>query len=529
MLEYQPQDLEGRHFREITVEEDRPTDMALFTELMAGERENYSIDKRYLTSQGDVRWGRLTVSVARHGPPLGDLVVAVVQDITQSKLQQATIFQQANFDALTGLPNRNLTLDRLREQMRLTDRSGLPCFVLFLDLDGFKPVNDLLGHKVGDEVLKEIAVRFSGLVRSTDSVGRFGGDEFVVLLGQVEDILVLERVLHDMLQAARNPMPQVKKGLELSASIGIARYPGDGDTPTELIQHADTAMYMAKKGGRNGFRYFAPRMNEEAERRAQLRREVALALDEGQFELHFQPVWDPIQQRPTSAEALVRWRHPLRGLVPPADFIPFAEETGQILDIGTWVLDTAAEHARAWKDRWGPDFRVAFNVSAEQFATHALLQQVVALGEDMHSLIMEITESMLLETNPLVRDTLNAVRQAGGQVALDDFGTGYSSLSYLQTLPVDEIKIDKRFVDRIAADANGKTLVKAIVSIAQAIDAHLVAEGVELATQARFLQGFDNLRLQGWYVARPMPREQFEAWMDNPPNPHAAAEKGSTP
>ena len=517
MLDYEPAELVGRHFRDITVEEDRSGDLTLFAELTGGTRDSYTLDKRYLTKSGDIRWGRLTVSMSRDEALEEEFIVAVVQDITQSKVQEATIFQQANFDALTGLPNRNLTLDRLGEQMRLSDRSGLPTYVLFLDLDGFKPVNDLLGHKIGDQVLRELATRFSGLVRSTDSVGRFGGDEFVILLGQVEDILALERVLHDLLDAARRPMPQIKKGLELSASIGIARYPGDGEKASELIQHADTAMYSAKKGGRNGFRYFAPHMNEEAERRTQIRREIALALEEGQFELYIQPIWNVAEKRPTSGEALIRWNHPLRGLVPPLDFIPLSEETGQILEIGAWVFNTAAELARSWAGRWGGDFRLAFNVSAEQFATRELESHMRAQPEALPHLTMEITESLLLETNPQVREILDTVRELGGKIALDDFGTGYSSLAYLRSLPVDTLKIDKRFIDGILDDPNGKTLVQAISSIAQAIGASIVAEGVELATQARFVEGLERVSLQGWYVGRPMPVAEFEKWMDSPP------------
>lgn len=519
MLDYEPEELVGVHFRDITVEEDRAGDLALFAELQAGTRESYSLDKRYLTREGHIRWGRLTVSMTRHEEPVGNLVVAVIQDITQSKLQQATIFQQANFDALTNLPNRNLTLDRLQEQMRLSDRSGLATYALFVDLDGFKPVNDLLGHKVGDLVLKEIASRFSGLVRSTDTVGRFGGDEFVVVLGQIEDVVALERVIHDLLEAARQPMPEIRKGLQLSASIGVARYPGDGDSPTLLVQHADTAMYTAKKGGRNGFRYFAPHMNDEAQRRAQIRREIALALEDGQFELHLQPIWSTETGRPRSAEALIRWNHPLRGMVPPGDFIQLTEETGQILEIGQWVLNRAAELVEGWGNRWGKDFRLAVNVSAEQFATRALMEQMQAQAKALPHLIIEITESVLIENNELVIETLNQVRELGGKTALDDFGMGYSSLAYLQKLPVDEIKIDKSFVDDLLNNPQGKPLVEAIVGIANAIGADIVAEGVELATQARYLSEFPRMHLQGWYVARPMPVDKFEAWMDKPPKP----------
>lgn len=526
MLDYEPEDLVGVHFRDITVEEDRAGDLALFGELLAGDRESYSLDKRYLTREGHIRWGRLTVSMTRHEEPIGNLVVAVIQDITQSKLQQATIFQQANFDALTNLPNRNLTLDRLQEQMRLSDRSGMASYALFVDLDGFKPVNDLLGHKIGDQVLKEIAARFSGLVRSTDTVGRFGGDEFVIVLGQIEDVVVLERIIHDLLEAARRPMPEIRKGLQLSASIGVAHYPGDGDTPAVLVQHADTAMYTAKKGGRNGFRYFAPHMNDEAQRRAQIRREIALALEDGQFELYLQPVWCVETGRPRSAEALIRWNHPLRGMVPPGDFIQLTEETGQILEIGQWVLNRAAELVEHWGNRWGEDFRLAVNVSAEQFATRALLEQIQAQTKALPHLIIEITESVLIENNELVIETLNTVRELGGQTALDDFGTGYSSLAYLQQLPVDEIKIDKSFVDGVLNNPQGKPLVEAIVGIANAIGADIVAEGVELATQARYLSDFPRMHLQGWYVARPMPVDKFEAWMDKPPKPTKGKGKG---
>lgn len=516
MLEYEPEQLIGKHFRDLTLEEDRAVDSALFTELIKGERDSYRIEKRYLSRTGEICWGRLSVSLSLHPEHIEDLVVAVVQDITQSKHQEATIFKQANFDPLTALPNRSLTLDRLHEQMRLSDRSGLPTYVLFMDLDNFKPINDLLGHRIGDRVLKEVAARFTSLVRSTDTVGRFGGDEFVIILSQLDDVLTLERIIHQLLDSTRLPMAEIKQGLELSASIGIAHYPGDGDTPEELIQHADTAMYSAKKGGRNGFRYFASHMNEEAERRSQVRRELALAIEEEQFELYLQPIWAPTSERTTSAEALIRWNHPRRGIVGPLEFIPLAEETGQILEIGHWVFNRAAVLVNQWKEQWGEDFRLAINISAQQFATRTLYEQIKAQKEAMPFLTLEITESVLLENAPIVHETLKLARSLGAKVALDDFGTGYSSLAYLERYPVDVLKIDKSFVDGILNHAKGKEVVQAIIGIADAIDADVVAEGVELATQARFLTTKPKVCLQGWYIARPMPVGQFEAWMQQP-------------
>lgn len=521
MLDTVPEALPGVALREFTVEEDRAAEQTLFNDLLEGQRDSYSQDKRYRTHTGEVRWGHVTLSMSRHPELVSDHVVAVVQDITQNKQHEATIFRQANFDPLTGLPNRNLILDRLQEQMRLTNRSGLPTYVLFIDLDEFKPINDLQGHKVGDLVLKEMACRFAGLIRSTDSIGRFGGDEFVVVLGQVDDLMVLERIVQSLLEAARMPLQQVKDGLKISASVGVAHYPNDGKNPEELVQFADTAMYSAKKGGRNGYRYFAPHMNEEAKQRQQLRQEIDLALREGQFELYLQPVWDVSTASPCSAEALIRWNHPLRGLLPPSEFIPMAEETGQIVAIGQWVINKAIELVQGWAGRFGPLFRLAVNVSPHQFATRGLLQQLQAQQSALPQLTLEITESVLVADSEVVKETLTAIHKWGGRISIDDFGTGYSSLTYLQRLPVDEIKIDKLFVDGIVEQEQGKALVQAIVGIAQAIGAGLVAEGVELATQARFLEGFAHMHLQGWYVAKPMPCREFEAWMAKPPKPTA--------
>lgn len=317
------------------------------------------------------------------------------------------------------------------------------------------------------------------------------------------------------------PLQQVKDGLKISASVGVAHYPNDGKNPEELVQFADTAMYSAKKGGRNGYRYFAPHMNEEAKQRQQLRQEIDLALREGQFELYLQPVWDVSTASPCSAEALIRWNHPLRGLLPPSEFIPMAEETGQIVAIGQWVINKAIELVQGWAGRFGPLFRLAVNVSPHQFATRGLLQQLQAQQSALPQLTLEITESVLVADSEVVKETLTAIHKWGGRISIDDFGTGYSSLTYLQRLPVDEIKIDKLFVDGIVEQEQGKALVQAIVGIAQAIGAGLVAEGVELATQARFLEGFAHMHLQGWYVAKPMPCREFEAWMAKPPKPTA--------
>ncbi|TSE34430.1 EAL domain-containing protein [Tepidimonas charontis] len=506
-------DLRGRAWRDFTAEPDRAEDAVQWQALLRGQPVA-ALEKRLHGLDGTQHWARQYLHMAHHPDPVGTLVVAMIENIEDVKVREQTIFRQANYDPLTGLPNRNLFRDRLEQTLLRARRDMQPVYVMFIDLDGFKEVNDVYGHEAGDALLAQMAERFRRAVRANDTVARFGGDEFVVLLDGAETPMVAERVGDVLLHAARQPVELAGTVQHLTASIGIAAYPNDGETVEELLRMADTAMYTAKNSGRDRLRFYSPHMESRARRQAEIKVGLEEALAQSQFELHFQPLVMWPQPRVVGVEALLRWRHPTRGLVAPSEFIPVAETTGQIRRIGGWALREAGLRALEAAQRWGPPFRVSINLSAAQFGDAALEAWLNESQGLLPHLTLEVTESTWMDDNPITQRWLQRVRAGGALVALDDFGTGYSSLSYLMRAPVDELKIDKSFTDHLGSGGPSERIVAAVLDVAQALRASVVVEGVETRRQLDFLRTMGPMCVQGYCFARPMPWEQLVAWMD---------------
>jgi diguanylate cyclase (GGDEF)-like protein len=425
----------------------------------------------------------------------------------------------AEHDFLTGLPNRMLLNDRVGQAIALAKRHVKKVAVLFLDLDGFKHINDSLGHPVGDKLLQSIAKRLVDCIRGSDSVSRQGGDEFVVLLLDLEHAEDAAVTARRMLEAVAQPHHVDHHDLHVTASIGVSVYPDDGLDAEALIKNADTAMYQAKENGRRSFQFFKPAMNARAVERQFIEEGLRRALERREFALHYQPKVNLTTGAITGAEALLRWTHPTRGPVSPADFIPVAEDCGLILPIGAWVLREACAQARAWMDAGLPVTSMAVNVSAIEFRDRSFLDRVFATvaetSLDPRSLELELTESVLMKHAASTATILQALRKSGIRVAVDDFGTGYSSLSYLQKFPVDAVKIDQSFVRQISTAGADTTIVKAVIGMARGLKLRVIAEGVETLEQVAFLRAYRCEEAQGYYFSRPVPAQQFAMLLKN--------------
>ncbi|MES2151965.1 MAG: EAL domain-containing protein [Pseudomonadota bacterium] len=448
------------------------------------------------------------------GDYLGAL--ALVTDISDRKVSSERIWRQANYDELTGLPNRHMFLDRLRLETRKADRSAAFLALLFIDLDRFKEVNDRLGHGMGDVVLKETARRIGNCVRSSDTLARLGGDEFTVLLAGIDHVGSVERIAQSIITALAQPFELGSERVFISASIGISLYPPDARNEADLLANADQAMYASKSGGRNRFSYFTPDLQDAAQLRQNIASELRVAIAAQQFEILYQPIVSLQTGAVHKAEALLRWRHPTRGLLGPAEFIPFAESNGLIVEIGDWVFRQAAEQAQKWQKTIDPGFQVSVNKSPVQFRHDASLyrswlEYLTTLGLPPQSIVVEITESVLLEGAAQVVERLRQYRAMGLQVALDDFGTGYSSLSHLKRFDIDFVKIDQSFVATLEHDVGDLALCEAIIVMAHKLGLKVVAEGVETKVQRALLVDAGCDYAQGYMFARPMPAAEFEA------------------
>ncbi|HYD97312.1 MAG TPA: EAL domain-containing protein [Noviherbaspirillum sp.] len=420
----------------------------------------------------------------------------------------------AAHDILTGLPNRALLQDRLTQALAYASRYCYAVWVLFLDLDRFKLVNDSLGHKAGDIVLQSIAARLEAAVRETDTVARLGGDEFVLVLPERADECLTSAVVQRIMDAVAQPLEVDGHEFVLGCSIGVAAYPSDGEDPETLIKHADIAMYRAKETGRNNFQFYTPAMNERLMERLRIESDLRNALERGEFVLHYQPQIDLRTGSTIGMEALIRWQHPTLGMVPPLRFISLAEETGLIVPIGQWVLRTACTQAVAWQNAGLGKLRVAVNLSARQFAEQDLVSSIAGVlastGLAPHLLELELTESLVMTDVDRAIGILRDLKQLGVLLSLDDFGTGHSSLSYLKRLPIDALKIDQSFVRDITHTADDAAIVASIISLAHNLRRHVIAEGVETHEQLAYLQRHGCNEMQGYYFSKPVPAELFE-------------------
>jgi diguanylate cyclase (GGDEF)-like protein len=429
--------------------------------------------------------------------------------------EQARASHASQHDSLTGLPNRMLLNDRITQAVARAPRLGKQVAVLFLDLDGFKHINDSLGHPIGDKLLQSVATRLMECVGVTDTVSRQGGDEFVVLLAKAEGWGDAALVASRMLKAVGEVHSIDGRDLHVTTSIGISVNPDDGQDAETLIKNADTAMYQAKENGRHRFQFFKPAMNVRAVERQSIEVGLRRAIEREEFVLHYQPKVNLQTGAIVGAEALIRWTSPDRGPISPSQFIPVAEDCGLIVPIGRWVLRRACAQARAWLDAGLPVTSIAVNVSAVELRDEGFLDGLFAIldetGLDPGRLELELTESVLMKQADAVASVLRIVRGRGVRVAIDDFGTGYSSLSYLRKFPIDALKIDQSFVSQIGSGADDASIVTAVISMARSLNLRVIAEGVETAEQHTFLQANDCNEAQGFSFSRPLPAEAFAA------------------
>jgi diguanylate cyclase (GGDEF)-like protein len=420
----------------------------------------------------------------------------------------------ALLDPLTKLPNRLLLEDRIAQATAHCKRNNVMCAVLFVDLDRFKNINDSLGHYVGDELLRAVAERLLGLVRKEDTVSRLGGDEFVILLREVAHAKNAASLAQKIVEALGKAFRIQQHELFVTPSIGVGLYPANGETPQALITRADAAMYFAKQSGRNNFQFFTTKMNTFFPERLSLENDLRSALKRREFELHYQPKVAVSESRIVGMEALIRWRHPKKGLIPPVEFIPLAEETGLIVPIGKWVIEEACAQNKAWHDKGLPKLRVAVNISGVQFRQKDLLASIngalTRSGLAPEFLEIEITETVVMQNASEAIVTLEHLKRAGVLISIDDFGTGYSSLSYLKRFPINTLKIDRSFIRDVSEDLDDAAIVRAIIGLAHNLRLKVVAEGVENEHQLQFLHSLGADEYQGYYMSRPLPAAQFE-------------------
>jgi diguanylate cyclase (GGDEF)-like protein/PAS domain S-box-containing protein len=454
----------------------------------------------------------ITRSIQRHGE---NLRLVIVRDIRERLAAQARIHHLAHHDALTGLPNRAAFVRQL-EQLSASHRAGdAQSALLFIDLDHFKRVNDSLGHLAGDALLCTVTARIKGCLRAGDAVARFGGDEFMVLLAGVAERDTAEQVAVKLLAAVEAPVELAGRAISVSPSIGVALFPEHGRTPTELIQHADLAMYLAKSRGRANVQFFDPTLANAAYDALVLEDQVAQSLEHEAFELHFQPQRRAHDGRLVGAEALLRWRHPQRGMLRPDAFLPVIEDRRLMLPLGLWVLREALRCAKRWRAQ-GLALPVAVNLSSMQFQQRDFVDALVRLLAEEQAegawLELELTERMLMDDLPDVKARLALLKQLGVRLAVDDFGTGYSSLGHLKELPIDKVKIDRSFVQDLPGQRDARAIARAIVQLGHSLGLGVIAEGVENGEQARLLCELGCDELQGLHIGAPMPAEAFERW-----------------
>ena len=506
----------------------------MFEELARVATEGVVAEADWLAAKGPSagRW------LHRQFVPVEGGVVAMVRDITERKLAEERIRHMAHHDELTGLPNRSLIRDRLEQTVAHARRSGGHLALAFIDLDGFKLVNDGLGHNAGDELLQVIGQRMQACLRADDTLGRLGGDEFVILLPDVADSpLAVSPVLERVRQAVMQPVPIGDQTVQVSASMGVAMYPRDGDDPTTLMMNADVAMYRAKDLGSNNFQFYARAMNERLEAKLVLLEGLRRAMDAtlagrddgaGGFFLLYQPKVDLRSGRIFGVEALVRWRHPERGMVAPAEFIGLAEQSGLIVELGEWVVRTACRQARAWRDAGLDPVSVSVNVSARQFEETHLVERIAGAVRDSglpaDALELEVTESLLMRDLAQALARMGALKAMGVSLSIDDFGTGYSSLSALKSFPITTLKIDKSFVRDLAHSPDDQAIALAVISLAHRLHLRVIAEGVETEAQRDFLRAHDCDEMQGYLFSPPVAPAEIAALLQAQATRRAPAE-----
>ncbi|HPE61876.1 MAG: EAL domain-containing protein [Thiothrix sp.] len=514
-LGYSPEEMRTIHFRDVTHPDDIQRDLELFEQVLNGRMRYYHLEKRYLTRDGRIVWGHLSVSFIPPSNTHQGLSIAVVQDITEEKRAEGVIFEQANFDPLTHLPNRQFFQQYLEERLSHFSSGHQTCYLLLLDLDSFKEVNDSSGHSAGDYILQTIARRLTRSVMPRDMLARLGGDEFAILVISPASLSTIESLCRRILETVAQNLRYGEHTYRISASMGISRAPDDGLDAELLIQHADTAMYETKKQGGNHFHFFSPQMNQIVRHRLQVKNELHQALEQGELELCFQPIFHNRTQRFTKAEALIRWNHPTRGLIMPDEFIPVAEETDLIRQVDLFVLQQGMLFLHRHLTALPPGFSLAINLSALGLASSPFRQMLNASPRLVPHLDIEITERVYLKGDQTTQESLDLIRRLGGHICIDDFGTGYSNLAQLQSRSADRIKIDKSFLQRLDPAQPEKALIHSLIPLVQAMGAEVVIEGIETETQHDYLRRFPSAYLQGYHIAPTMPETAFLHFMQN--------------
>jgi len=515
MLGYRRAQLLRLSWTELTYPDDLAVEMAQFDRVINQRIEGYSLEKRFLRQDGALLYASVSASCVRRANGVVDYFVTVVQDITERKQAEEQLQHLARHDPLTDLPNRALLSDRLQQAVLRAELNHTQVGVLLVDLDHFKRINDTLGHSIGDQLLRETAARLQKCVRASDTISRQGGDEFAILLPDLSTNDVADHIAQQILEAIEEPFTIEKSELHLGCSIGISLCPRDGNTVEMLLKNADSALYRAKDLGRNNYQHYLSGATIMARERLSLESSLRHAVKREQLELYYQPKWDFHRQAIVGAEALIRWNHPEHGLLPPARFIPIAEDSGLILSLGEWVLRAAVrEIGQLHQDGWS-GLRVAVNLSARQFRQGDLIALVQGLlmetGFDPDSLELELTETILMHHAEDNVEALRAFKRMGVRLAIDDFGTGYSSLGYLQRFPVDVLKIDRSFVTDLPESESNAAIVNAIITLAHGLGLEVVAEGVEVAAHVDFLRARGCDEGQGYYFGKPLPMSEFRA------------------
>jgi diguanylate cyclase (GGDEF)-like protein/PAS domain S-box-containing protein len=497
-----------------------PRDLENVDEILKQTLQCRNVEIQFRKKDGETLWGLMSSSVMEIDGV--QCVLTVTRDISSAKAAEDEIRSLAFYDPLTGLPNRRLLMERLHVTLASSSRTGRLRALLFVDLDNFKTLNDTLGHQTGDLLLQEAAKRLTACVREADTVGRLGGDEFVLMLEDLSDLpedaaAQAKAVGEKILSVVTQPYQLNGRECRSSASIGISVFGGRRENSNEILQQADIAMYQAKAAGRNTMRFFAPALQAAVNARAALEEDLRESIKTCQFVLYYQPQID--RNRLIGAEALIRWRHPSRGILPPSEFIPLAEETGLILPLGKWVLDAACAQIAAWADnKQTARLAVSINISARQFHQPEFVEQVLAALDgtraDPAKLRLELTESILVENVQDVSDKMKELKSHGLRFSLDDFGTGYSSLAYLKKLPLDQVKIDRSFVRDILTEESSAAIAQTIISLSRAMGLPVIAEGVETEEQRDCLARMGCHAFQGFLFGRPLPLEEFEGqWL----------------
>jgi diguanylate cyclase (GGDEF)-like protein/PAS domain S-box-containing protein len=513
-----PADLLGTQILQRIHPDDLPAARAHLAETIKQPATNIATELR--VQHGDGSWRSCAV-VANNllGQPAVAGIVMTYSDITQSKRFEDQLKHLAFHDPLTGLPNRALFTDRLERALAHADRDSRSVGLLFLDVDNFKVVNDSLGHQQGDALLAEVALRIRSCVRAEDTVARLGGDEFTVLLEDISSEADATEMAGRIVDVLSDPIPLAGREIFVTASIGVALSAPRHDNPNTLLRNADLAMYRAKGDGKARIAVFDRSMEARALERLEVETEMRSALDRGEFEVYYQPIFSLTDQHITEFEALVRWRKPDGRIVLPLNFIPVAEETGLIVPLGQWVLDRACEQTRRWQDQFpsDPPLGISVNLSARQFQHPHLLEDVqntlARTGLEPRSLTLEVTESVAMQDPESTATTLRALKSLGLRIAIDDFGTGYSSLSYLQRFPLDTLKIDRSFVDGLGQDTQDDAIVSSVIALAKSLNLSVTGEGIETQEQLTRLRALGCDEGQGYYFSKPLLADAATAFL----------------